>query len=97
MDTTYPTSEQQGRLLSAARTAITPQVGAVELLRDSGKWLLLALFGLPLAVTIGPWIGRTVASLGAEGIGIAAVVIVAMWAGNRALRKIQAAQSGDPQ
>lgn len=88
MDTTPRTPDQQGRLMGAARTALTPKVGAVDALRDAGKWLLLALFGLPLAIAFGPWIGRTVASLGPEGIGIAAVVIAVMWAGNRALKKI---------
>lgn len=79
---------QQGRLTSTARTIFTPQVGVVALLKDVAKWALLAVFGIPLALAIGPWVGRTAATLGPEGLGIVAVVIVVMWAGNRALKKI---------
>lgn len=81
------TGAQQGRLTRTARTIVTPQVGVVALLKDAAKWALLSVFGIPLALAIGPWVGRTAASLGPEGLGIIAVIVVVVWAGNRALRR----------
>lgn len=78
----------RGQLMRTVRTTMTPQVAAGALLRDAAKWGLLAIFGLPLAAIIGPWLGRSLASLRPEWIGIIAVVITVMWAGNRALRKL---------
>lgn len=68
--------------------ALLPQRGRSVLLRGAGKWAVLAVVGCALAAAIGPWVGRTAARLGPEGLGVAAVVIVAMWAGNRVCRFI---------
>ncbi|MFI8696943.1 hypothetical protein [Dietzia maris] len=80
--------DAQRERLTGTAGAFSPRRARSALLWGTAKWAALATVGGAVGVAIGPWIGRTVAGLGPEGIGIAAVVIVVMWVGNRAVSMV---------